>query len=73
MNTSSKAKLTGLWRNKGKDGKTYLSGSLGVSALMVYPNGFKRSDKDPDYVAYLVQKDRKAASNDAVADNDDDL
>lgn len=71
MNAPQKAKLTGLWKNKGKDGKTYLSGSLGVSALMIYPNGFKRSDKDPDYVAYLVQKGRKAAANDTVADDDD--
>lgn len=66
-----KAKLTGLWKNKGKDGKTYLSGSLGLSKLMVYPNDYKKGERDPDYVAYLVQPDRKEKQE--PQDTGDDL
>ena len=31
-------RLTGLWKNKDKNGKTYLSGSLGLARLLVLPN-----------------------------------
>lgn len=65
-----KAKLTGLWKNTGKDGKTYLSGTLGLSKLMVYPNDYKKAEKDPDYIAYLVQpdKDEKKAAPETPQD-----
>lgn len=65
-----KAKLTGLWKNKDKEGRTYLSGSLGVSKLMVYPNGYKKAEKDPDYVAYLVQPDRRESSEPSTPSED---
>ena len=41
-------KLTGLWKNKTKDGKTYLSGDLGTVKMLVLPNDQKRNEKDPD-------------------------
>lgn len=47
-------KLTGLWKQKDKSGQTYLSGSLSaISKVMVMPNTFKKSEKDPDYFFYL--------------------
>jgi hypothetical protein len=36
-------KLSGLWKNKTKDGKTYLSGNLGTAKMLVLPNDFKRA------------------------------
>lgn len=53
-------RLSGLWKNKGKDGKTYLSGSLGSARLLVMPNGYKKADKDPDYIVYVVPAEKKA-------------
>jgi hypothetical protein len=52
-------KLTGLWKNKTKDGKTYLSGSLGMSRLLVLPNDYKRNEKDPDYNVLLCPQEKK--------------
>ncbi len=52
-------KLTGLWKNKTKDGKTYLSGNLGMSRLHVLPNDYKRGEKDPDYNDLLCPQEKK--------------
>jgi uncharacterized protein (DUF736 family) len=47
-------KLTGLWKQKDKSGQTYLSGSLSpISKVIVMPNTYKKSEKDPDYFFYL--------------------
>lgn len=53
-------KLTGLWKNTDKEGRTFLSGSLGLAKLLVLPNGFKKDEKDPDYIAMLVTPEKKA-------------
>lgn len=48
-------KLTGLWKGKSKNGETYLSGKVSpTSRLLVFPNTHKKSEKDPDYIAYLA-------------------
>ena len=52
-------KLTGLWKNKTKDGKTYLSGNLGLSRLLVLPNDYKRNEKDPDYNVLVCPQEKK--------------
>jgi uncharacterized protein (DUF736 family) len=55
-------RLTGLWKNTGKDGKTYLSGNLsGVARLLILPNTHKREEKDPDYHAYVVPNEKREA------------
>lgn len=51
-------KLTGLWKNT-KDGKSYLSGSLGTARVLVFPNEFKKDEKDPDYNLVLAPKEEK--------------
>lgn len=52
-------KLTGLWKNRDKNGKTYLSGNLGLARLLVLPNDFKKGDKDPDYTVLLVPSEKR--------------
>jgi len=52
-------KLTGLWKNTGKDGKTYLSGSLGGARVLVFPNEFKRGEKDPDFNLVVTPREEK--------------
>jgi len=55
-------KLTGLWKNKTKDGKTYLSGTIGLARLLVLPNDFKKTEKDPDYNVVLVPAKEKSGN-----------
>ena len=51
-------KLTGLWKKKTKAGDTYLTGPLSYyTQLTLFRNDRKRSEKDPDYVAYLVPRE----------------
>lgn len=53
-------RLTGLWKNTGKDGKTFLSGNLsGVARLLVLPNSHKRAETDPDYHVYVVPNEKR--------------
>ncbi len=51
--------LTALWKNSTNDGKEYLSGYLGKSKLLVFPNGYKTRDEHPDYVVYIVEQKKK--------------
>ena len=44
-------RLTGLWKNKSKDGTTYLSGTIGMAKVVILPNTYKKTDKDPVLVA----------------------
>jgi hypothetical protein len=53
-------KITSLWKNKTKDGGTYLSGYLGDLRLMVFPNKHKKEDKHPDFNVYVAAKDKPA-------------
>lgn len=43
--------VTGLWLNKSKSGKKYLSGSLGIFGwrIAIFKNENKQTDKSPDY------------------------
>lgn len=54
-------KLTGLWKNKDKNGNTFLSGSLNaITQIMVMPNTFKQNGdgKAPDYYLYIAEKEK---------------
>lgn len=62
-------KLTGLWKNTGKNGKSYLSGKIGTARLLIFPNDFKRGEKDPDYQAFICPVDKKESR---PADSADD-
>jgi len=55
MADDAKVKLTGLWKNTSKSGKTYYSGRLGMAKLLVFENNNKRSNKDPDLTIYLTE------------------
>lgn len=59
-------KLTGLWEKKDKKGKSYFTGSLNGSArLVIFPNGFKEKDTEPDYIAYIVPVTQEGRANDS--------
>ncbi len=51
------SKLTGLWKGKSKNGETYFSGKvLPTSRLLVFPNTYKQSEKDLDFITYLAPR-----------------
>ena len=52
-------RLTGLWRNRDRKGKDYLSGSLQSLRILIFSNNYHQSDRDPDYILYVCQSDRQ--------------
>lgn len=67
------AKLSGLWKNKDKNGKTYLSGSAGLAKFLVLPNDFKKEEKDPDFYLWAVPPKDKARPRPEADSPSDDL
>lgn len=55
-----KIALTGLWKNTSKQGKTYISGTLGMAKVMIFANENKKGEKSPDYMMYLVPSEPKS-------------
>lgn len=57
---TNSTKLTGLWKKQDKQGKDYFTGSLtGSARLVIFPNGFKNKETDPDYIAYIVPAEKR--------------
>ena len=46
--------IGGLWLNESKKGDVYLSGCLNGARLLILPNNFKKSDKEPDFVMNVL-------------------
>ena len=68
---STKIPLGGLWANQMKDGSMYFSGSLGQGKIVIFPNGYKDKDSDPDYKMYLTEKQKKEPTTSAPANSED--
>ncbi len=66
-------KLTGLWKSKTKDGKTYLSGTLGSIKVLVFTNEYKKKDSDPDYTLFFAPKEEKDRPAPAASEPDPDF
>lgn len=49
----------GLWKNQSKDGRTFLSGSLGGIRVWIFPNGYKEKENDPDYILSFSQNEKR--------------
>jgi hypothetical protein len=61
-------KVTGLWANKAKDGKTYLSGRLGDMRVLIFPNNYKEAENHPSHIMYFapIERETNAASDDFI-------
>ena len=70
MTDNTKISLGGLWANQMKDGSTYFSGSLGQGKIVIFPNGYKTKDTDPDYKMYLTPKQKKEDSSNSAPETD---
>jgi hypothetical protein len=55
---SNLIRVCGLWTNTGRDGKKFLSGSIGQMKVLILPNNFKeKGSKHPDYNIFLAKKE----------------
>ena len=52
-------RLTGLWMNESRDGKKYMSGTMGGAKLLIFKNERKEQDKHPDYYAFIGESVKK--------------
>jgi uncharacterized protein (DUF736 family) len=52
-------KITSLWKNKDKNGNTYLSGRLGDMQIKIFTNQYKKEDKHPDFIMYGAESQKK--------------
>lgn len=63
--------VCGLWKGTDKNGKTFLSGSLGNVRVMIFLNTFKSDEKHPDYRMYVSEREhdekRQAVEGDPLA------
>ena len=57
-----KIKLTSLWKNTTKNGIEMFSGFLGDTKIEIWPNGFKKEHKHPDFIIYIVEKEAKTTT-----------
>ncbi len=47
--------ITGLWKHKDKNGKTYLTAKAGNERIFIFENQFKeRGTNQPDFFLYLT-------------------
>ena len=52
-------KLMGLWKNTSQSGIETLSGNLGGARIVIFPNGYKKEDKHPDYIVYICENKKR--------------
>ena len=63
MPNPNQEKLSGLWINKTKAGETYFSGKNDGFKYVIFKNGFKEKENQPDYVLYKEPVEPKNSSN----------
>lgn len=63
MNQKSELiELCALWQKEDKNGNTYFTGSLNGLDVVVFHNGKKTSDNQPDFRVYLKKKQKREDS-----------
>jgi len=68
---AERIKLGGLWLNKTRDGREYLTGKLSPSVkILIFKNNFRSADNQPSHIMYLapVETEEGAAARNAAAD-----
>lgn len=57
---SEKIRVCGLWSSKDKDDNLILSGSINPGVrVVVFANGFKEAENQPDYILYMQKAEPK--------------
>ena len=47
-------KIGALWSKRDKNKQMYLTGKLGDAQLLIFPNGYKENERQPDYLCYVA-------------------
>jgi len=69
---AERIKLGGLWLNRTRDGREYLSGKLSPTVkLLIFPNDFKSGENQPSHVMYLapIEQDETQRQNQSAPDS----
>lgn len=65
-------KLGGLWTNKDKNGKTYLTGKLSPSVrILIFKNEFRETENQPTHILYLSQVEQQPGEENKPEEQDD--
>lgn len=57
MASKERVKLGGMWLKTAKDGTKYMMGPYtNGTNIMVYPNKYRKTEKDPDYIVSVGLK-----------------
>jgi len=58
-------KAGGLWTNKDKNGKTYLTGKLSPTVrILIFANEFRESENQPTHILYFSQVEQQREGDD---------
>lgn len=58
---SNLEKVGALWQNTSAEGKSYFNLDLEGQKFVVFPNGFKSEEKQPDFLVYERVKETQAS------------
>jgi uncharacterized protein (DUF736 family) len=61
MAESNLEKVGALWQNTSAEGKPYFNLSVRDEKFVVFSNGYKSEDKQPDFIVYERVKEKKEA------------
>ena len=61
--------ISGLWLNTDSNGKQYFVGYMGSAKILIFKNGYKEHEKQPDYVLYLAKPQKQSASTESKQDD----
>lgn len=59
-NKNNMINIGGLWLNKSQNGEIYFSGYFGNARLLIFKNGFKEKENQPDYVMYVAKAEKRS-------------
>lgn len=56
-------RVGGVWKHTDDSGELFLRGKVGSFYITIRKNSYKTDDKNPDYVVYFTQPDRKVVED----------
>ena len=63
MTTTNLIKVGALWQNTSAEGNPYFNMDHGGVKLVVFPNGYKSEEKQPDFIIYERVKESKRSKD----------
>ena len=66
----AKIQLTGLWRKQSNNGEFMVGSISSRASLLIFPNGFKKKETDPDFIAYIAENEPKDRPRNSLNESD---